>query len=787
LTRAYVKGDVFALLVLAAFPLIAYLDPLLDHRLLGPGDGVALHLPLRTEAFRAYHELSLPFLNTKEFLGTPLLAAYRGGVLYPLTVLLAPFEPFSAFQALVLISLCFAGILTYLYLKRLGAGAMGAFVGALSYAYGPYLLSHFEDTATLVAAPMLPLVLLAAESHMNRASASRLLGLGVSIALLVLAGSPEALKAGGALVFGRLLLGHTLSRSPRTPSRRASALAILLGLFLSAPQWLPTLELVPEAGRQVTGLAAEAAAETVSGLSGLILKTVTHTPAASLAIASLPLLFERLPVRVLLVAVLASLALQTGRGPLLAPGALPLVLEFALAALAGLALDEQWRERRSRRGRRLRAYFLVASLASVGALSIAATALGGLPDRLAAAVGVFAIALITYFALADAESEIAAGVFLLPLAVSFAIQPASREVFKDAPTRSQLVAGTPTRRAVDLALSDLGSHPRILTLVRSFPSELALDFGFAGYGALAARIQANGYDPMAPVSVRRIWGEMGARGFLSERSMTPPVDLLREWSIDAVQVATDDLTRSGSSDVFQQEIEPGFRYRFALPFLRLKSIRVIQSGPYTVDLNVYARVNGDREVLLGSAGGGDSRDTVPAPSYRADMIVLEMATGSKPTRITALEVETQEGARVLASRLSAYLSQPAFHEIAVTPQIRAFRVEGRRLRAQGTDPVTGFEGPSPGGRVSFRSEAAQEIEIALPAFPGWTGPGGLSEVSGRLLARVPERSTTNLAYSPPLFWPGVALFLIALLTTSFLLAKPAILANFLKTRRDEGK
>ncbi|MEO8500101.1 MAG: hypothetical protein ABI565_04245, partial [Vicinamibacteria bacterium] len=112
--RAYLRGDVFALLVLAVFPLIAYLEPLLDHRLLGPGDGVALHLPLRTEAFRAYREFSWPFLNTKEFLGTPLLAAYRGGVLYPLTFLLAWFDDFSAFQTLILISVSLAGILTYL-------------------------------------------------------------------------------------------------------------------------------------------------------------------------------------------------------------------------------------------------------------------------------------------------------------------------------------------------------------------------------------------------------------------------------------------------------------------------------------------------------------------------------------------------------------------------------------------------------------------------------------------------------------------------------------------------
>ena len=578
---AYVKGDVFALLVLAVFPLIAYLEPLLEHRLLGPGDGVALHLPLRTEAFRAYRDFSWPFLNTKEFLGTPLLSAYRGGVLYPLTILLSRFDAFSAFQALVLISVSLTGLLTYLYLKRLGAGAQGAFVGALSFAYGPYLLGHFEDTATLVAAPMLPLVLLAAESHMNRASPARLVGLGAAIALLVLAGSPEALRAGGALLFGRLLMGHTLSRSPKAPTRLATGLAILLGIALSAPQWLPTLEMLPSAGRQVTGLMAEAAGEGLSGMAGLILKTVTHTPAASLALASLPLLFDRLPVRVLLLAVLASLALQTGRGPLLAPGALPLVLEFALAALAGLALDEQWRERRTRRGRRLRAYFLVASLASVGVLSIAAATLGGLPDRLAAAVGVYAIALITYFALADAESDIAAGVFLLPLAVSFALQPSSREVFKEAPTRSQLVGGTPTRRAVDRALAELGKDPRVLTLVRAFPSELALDLGFAGYGALAPRVQANGYDPMAPISVRRAVGEMGARGFLTGRSLTPDVTLLRNWSIDAIQVQTSDLLRAAGDEPFDATIEPGTRRVFAVPFLRLKAITVtFADGPH---------------------------------------------------------------------------------------------------------------------------------------------------------------------------------------------------------------
>ena len=783
MSRAYFKGDVFALLVLSVFPLIAYIEPLLDHRLLGPGDGVALHLPLRTEAFQAYRDLSWPFLNTREFLGAPLLAAYRGGVLYPLTILLSGFDAFSAFQALVLISVSLAGVLTYLYLKRLGAGAPGAFVGALSFAYGPYLLSHFEDTATLVAAPMLPLVLLAAESHMNRATPARLVGLGASIALLVLAGSPEALRAGGALLFGRLLLGHTLGRSPRAPSRLATGLALVLGIALSAPQWMPTLEMLPSAGRQVTGLAAEAAGEGVSGLAGLILKTVTHTPAASLALASLPLLFERLPVRVLLLAVLASLALQTGRGPLLAPGALPLVLEFALAALAGLALDEQWRERRTRRGRRLRAYFLVASLASVGVLSVAAATLGGLPERLAAAVGVYAIALIAYFALADSGSDVAASVFLLPLAVSFALQPTSREVFKTAPTRGQLVGGTPTRRAVDRALGELGKDPRVLTLVRAFPTELALDLGFAGYGALAPRVQANGYDPMAPLSIRRAVGEMGARGFLAERSLTPPVALLRNWSIDAVQVQTNDLVRAVSEEPFDVTIEPGTRRVFAIPFLRLKAIAVTFGAAPKAPLALLVRVNGNREVPLGAVSGVQA--TVPSPSYRVDAVILEAPREGDVVRVIGLGLETQEGNTAQASRLSAYLSQDAFQEIATTPQIRVFRVMGASPLVRGAAPVAREAGPAPGGQLEFRSEAAQTVEVALPYLNGWSG--GATEFSGRFRVEAGAGASTTLRYTPPLFYPGLTIALVGLLGAAWLLAKPANVAALLKTSREEGK
>src|SRR5207253_11271172 len=132
----------------------------------------------------------------------------------------------------------------------------GAFVGGLCFALGPYPVAHLADTAPIGAAPLLPLVLLAAEEHMNRGTPARAAGLALSLALLLLAGSPEAARAGAALVAGRLLVGHALLPNPRGPSVRSSALALLAAGLLASPKLLPTLVAARAAGRAVTGLAS---------------------------------------------------------------------------------------------------------------------------------------------------------------------------------------------------------------------------------------------------------------------------------------------------------------------------------------------------------------------------------------------------------------------------------------------------------------------------------------------------------------------------------------------------
>jgi hypothetical protein len=631
-------------------------------------------------------------------------------------------SPFAAFQALVLLSLAAAAVLSFLYLRRLGAELAGAYLAGLSFALGPYLLGHLGDTATLVAAPLLPLLLLAAESHMNRGGATRAAGLSLALALLLLAGSPEALRAGGALLAGRLLVGHALAHRPGGPSLRGTLLALLAGTLLAAPQWLPTLYALREAGPATTGLAG--AAPGLPGATGLVLRYVSHTPAAALALAALPLMLTQTPIRVLAVALALCLGLQWGRGPLSAPGALALLFDFTLAVLAGLSLSAQWRARHEPLGERLRAYFLFAALASAAALSVAAATLGPLPQTLAGAVGVLALALILYFSLATHHDPLRAGVWLLPLTVSFLLQAHGRGLLAEAPTRAQLDPGTVTRQALDRALV-APTRQRTLTLTREWPHDRMLDLGFGNLGALSGRRSANGYDPLVPRRVLEVYDGMDAGGTLPGAFFRTSPARLELLGLRFLQLPSDALgarpDRWGLGETLDVTLPPGQARFFPLPISLATEIRIGSSLADAVevpqgaavaavsvrlasgrDLPLYVRAGEDTaewaydradvrgvirhrrprvlESFPGPEGGYEGHrylGRLPLPGrYRIDGVRFERLPSEGRFTLSRLGAhDAQTGRFAAASLASGYVSDAGrVREVAATPGVRLYEL-----------------------------------------------------------------------------------------------------------------
>ncbi len=720
MTLAPRRRDLVPLALLLVLPVLAHAPAWWEGRLLGPGDGAALHFPLRAAVWDSWRHGELPSWNHGIFLGTPLLPSYRPAALHPLMAALSVLPPFVAFQSLVLLSLAVSGVLAFLYVRRLGGERVGAYVAGVSFSLGPYLVGHLADTATLAAAPMLLLMLLALESHLNRGTWRRAAGFSATVALLLLAGSPEAVRAGGALFLGRLLVGLFV-RSPRGPGLARTAFALLAGLLLAAPQVLPTLLAAREAGRSMTGFADTTGQ--LPGATGLLLRYTSHTPAPALALSALPLAFTQLPVRALGSGLLISLALQWGRGPLAAPGALALVFDLTLSLLAGLSLSAQWRARQQALGLRLRAYFLVASVASAATLSVAAAALGPLADALSGGVGILALALILYFPNATAKGPVRASLFLLPLTVSFLLQPQGRKAWETAPTRLELERGTGTREALDRAMGPRRAEPS-LALVHRWPKEEALDLAYANLGPLMGRRSVNGYDPMVPLRTRVALGMMGAGGTLPRSFLTGEPGRLEALGIRFVQVPIASLEvppESGSwGSSLRVPVVLGQARFFAFPPTYAQEVRLVSSLAEAIAVPqgetvavVHVRLVSGRVLSFPVRAGietaewaHDRLDVKPAVAhYRApvaeswpiagqgfsghryqgafdlraryflDGVTVERRPGAGSLLVTRVALLDRE--RIVPASLdAAYLSDGRFRELAATTRVRLFELPG---------------------------------------------------------------------------------------------------------------
>jgi hypothetical protein len=766
-------------LLLALLPPLAYAPAWAAGRLLAPGDGAALHYPLRAAVWHAYRQGEMPFWNPAIFLGTPLLASYRPGALHPLMVALSPLPDALAFQVLVLVSLALAGPLLYAYVRRLGAETSGAYVAGLCYALGPYLVGHLDDTATVVAAPLLPLLLLTAERWIGSGRGRYAVEVVGSLALLLLAGSPEAARAGAALLGGRLLVAHLFpGRAPR-PSLPRAALITASALLLAAPQLVPALLAAGEAGRPVTGL-ANSGVGVLPGLAGVILRYASHSPAPALALAAVPLLLTQLPVRVLAAALAISLALQWGRGPLSAPGALALVFDLALAVLAGLCLSTLWRQRRRPRGRRLRALFLVACLVSAAALSVAAAALGPLPETLAGAVGTLALALILYFANAAATDPLRARLWLLPLSVSFLLQPHGRRVWAAAPLAVELREGSATRQAVARAMGPRVAEPA-LALVREWPGAEAGDLAYGNLAVLAGRRSANGYDPMVPLRNRVALGSMNVAGVLPEGYFHSDPGRLELLGVRWVQVPAAGLRRRVQEPELPLHLAVAGAHFFPFPMTAAARVRIVSSlvdaaavPQGSVVATVHVRLASGRGEFSYPLRAGietaewawdrpDVRGTVkhqrPQPaeswpvagegfaghhyaaelglpgSYFVDGVRLEPAP--QPFRLQVMRLALVEAGTGRALPLAApglYVSDTErFREVAATPTLRLYEVR----RAAGPARVAGrlhllgderalleaLAMPSRGGVDPARDALALAREAAGVTLPPGSRPG----------------------------------------------------------------
>jgi hypothetical protein len=253
------RGDLIAVGLLAGLAVLVFGVPaMLGHPVL-PGDDTTQNYPLRVVAGRDIRSGHLPLYDPYIWSGAPLLANWNAAAAYPLTWVFAVLPGIVAWTFGLVATYAVAAITMFGFLRGLRIRTVAAFAGALTFAFAGAMAAQVVHFGLVAGMSWVPLALLAVTRLCPpggagpgaRARLGWTAVLGLTVALIVLAGEPRAIADGLVIIalYGAWRLAWLLAPGrertsrdgARWPSVACLAGGAVLGVALSAVQWLPGL------------------------------------------------------------------------------------------------------------------------------------------------------------------------------------------------------------------------------------------------------------------------------------------------------------------------------------------------------------------------------------------------------------------------------------------------------------------------------------------------------------------------------------------------------------------
>lgn len=240
------RDTTLALLALLAVALFLYRDVLFGARVIYRRDVSMVWLP-QVEAFvRSVGAGAWPLWDPYSGFGRPLLADPRAEVLYPPTWLNFVLPPRVFYTLFVVAHMLFSGWGVFALARRWGTSPTGACTAAALWcASGPFfsltLMWHH-----MAGAAWIPWLFLAIDRALDSGRRRDVAAAGMALAAQIVAGSPDftalSLVALGCYVLLRRPDWRAAVSARPTSAWRVGLAALVFGLAVGAPQWLPTLE-----------------------------------------------------------------------------------------------------------------------------------------------------------------------------------------------------------------------------------------------------------------------------------------------------------------------------------------------------------------------------------------------------------------------------------------------------------------------------------------------------------------------------------------------------------------
>jgi hypothetical protein len=124
-------------------------------------DGVLQFAPWRFLVFQSWSKGQLPFWNSYQLMGTPLLANSQSGALYPLHILMGVLHMplFAAITFLAWFHLFWAGLGVYLLTRRMGGMKAGAAIAGASFSLSAFMVSWTALPSVITTVSWIPWIL----------------------------------------------------------------------------------------------------------------------------------------------------------------------------------------------------------------------------------------------------------------------------------------------------------------------------------------------------------------------------------------------------------------------------------------------------------------------------------------------------------------------------------------------------------------------------------------------------------------------------------------------------
>ena len=197
--------------------------------------------PWKNLVIDLWKEGIIPLWNPYSFSGTPLLANYQSAALTPLNLLYLILPFVDAWSVAVLLQPLLAGLFMYMFARALGVNSGGSVVTSIAFMFSGFITTWINYQTLGYAILFLPLGLFAIEKFFKTKRWFYSLLLTVTIPLSFLSGHFQT-----SLYFLLFVVAYCFFKLIQTRDIKSSIyslVSIILGLLISAPQILPSIEL----------------------------------------------------------------------------------------------------------------------------------------------------------------------------------------------------------------------------------------------------------------------------------------------------------------------------------------------------------------------------------------------------------------------------------------------------------------------------------------------------------------------------------------------------------------